>query len=94
MIALLHRWASPSQLFAVSQRGIPGRDLATEYELDDTMTMVRSARLSSHAEVIVGARVSKSGSAMPQIGDFEGLSGVVRMDDAGLIEIVIDRTLS
>jgi cytochrome c-type biogenesis protein CcmH len=42
--------------------------------LDDSMSMMPAMRLSKFAEVVVGARVSKSGNAMPQSGDLQTLS--------------------
>jgi cytochrome c-type biogenesis protein CcmH len=39
--------------------------------------MSPQARLSQASRVVVGARVSKSGQAMPQPGDLEGLSAPV-----------------
>jgi len=41
--------------------------------------------------VIVGARVSKSGSATPQTGDLEGFSKPVKLG-ANSVDVVIDTT--
>ncbi len=48
--------------------------------------------ISKHGEVIVGARVSKSGNAAPQSGDLEGLSTTVKVGTSGLT-VTIDRAL-
>jgi cytochrome c-type biogenesis protein CcmH len=40
--------------------------------------------------VVVGARISKSGQAVPQSGDFEGLSAPVKVGTTG-IAIVIEK---
>ena len=53
------------------------RDLPFTFTLDDSMAMSPAARLSSTPRVIVGARISKSGSAVPQPGDLQGLSAPV-----------------
>ena len=53
------------------------RDLPLTFTLDDSMAMSPAARLSSTPRVIVGARISKSGSAVPQPGDLQGLSAPV-----------------
>ncbi|MBN8489564.1 MAG: tetratricopeptide repeat protein, partial [Burkholderiales bacterium] len=66
------------------------RDLPADFMLDDSMAMSPAARLSGAAAVVVGARVSKSGQAMPQPGDLEGLSASVAPGASGL-RIVIER---
>ena len=52
--------------------------------------MSDSARLSGAQRVIVGARISKSGNAMPQSGDLQGLLGAVAVGSAGL-KVEIDQ---
>jgi cytochrome c-type biogenesis protein CcmH len=54
------------------------KDLPTAFVLDDSMSMVPDAKLSSFPMVVVGARISKSGSATPAAGDLEGLTEPVR----------------
>ena len=48
--------------------------------------------LSNFNEVVVGARISRSGQAMPQSGDFEGLSPPVKVG-ARNVAVVIESTL-
>ena len=67
-------------------------DLPLHFELDDSMAMSPQARLSSVKEVVVAVRVSKSGQAMPQPGDLEGLSGTVAVGAKDL-KLKIDRVL-
>lgn len=50
------------------------KDLPVEFVLDDSMSMTPEATLSSAPMVVVGARVSKTGSATPAAGDLEGLT--------------------
>jgi len=64
------------------------KDLPYEFKLDDSQAMAPAARLSGAKRVIVGARISKSGQAMPQPGDLEGLSAAVDVGAKGVtIEI-------
>ena len=48
------------------------RDLPLTFTLDDSMAMSPAARLSGATEVTIGARISKSGTALPQPGDLAG----------------------
>ncbi len=68
------------------------KDLPLSFTLDDSMAMAPNMALSNYPSLIVGARVSKSGSASPQSGDLEGVSPTVRIGATGLA-VVIDRTL-
>jgi cytochrome c-type biogenesis protein CcmH len=53
------------------------RDLPLSFTLDDSMAMAPGMTLSSAAEVVVGARVSKTGNAIAQPGDLSGeITGV------------------
>jgi cytochrome c-type biogenesis protein CcmH len=61
------------------------KDLPLAFSFDDSMAMNPSAKLSDFAEVVVAARVSKSGNVMPQGGDLEGVSKPVRPGAAGMI---------
>jgi len=64
------------------------KDLPFQFTLDDSLAMSPANALSSASSVIVGARVSKSGNAMPQPGDFAGQSAPVRVGSADVqIEI-------
>jgi cytochrome c-type biogenesis protein CcmH len=64
------------------------KDLPFDFQLDDSMAMSPAAKLSGSPSVIVGARVSKTGEAMPQNGDLTGQSVPVAPGATGLkIEI-------
>lgn len=60
------------------------RDLPYRFELTDAMAMAPQFKLSGFSEVIVNARVSKSGDAMPQPGDWIGQSGAVKVGAQGV----------
>lgn len=55
------------------------KDLPLSFTLDDALAMSPQMALSSATEVVVGARVSRSGQAMPQPGDWQGLSMPVKV---------------
>lgn len=68
------------------------KELPVEFTLDDSNAMMTEARLAAVGEVIVGARISRSGKADPQSGDLQGLSRPVKIG-AGGIKVVIDAAL-
>jgi cytochrome c-type biogenesis protein CcmH len=67
---------------AIQRRQV--KDLPLDITLDDSMAMSPAMRLSTVSQVIIGARISKSGNAMPQPGDLQGLSPVVAVGTRGL----------
>lgn len=69
------------------------KDLPLSYALDDSMAMDPSLTLSRFPEVVVVARISKGGSAMPQSGDLQGISGPVRPADAAAVDVLISEML-
>lgn len=60
------------------------------FVLDDSMAMGPGLKLSGFPKVLVSARISRSGNALPQAGDLIGQSGPVAPGASGL-ELVIDR---
>lgn len=66
------------------------RDLPTTVVLDDSTAMNSQLKLSNYPEVIVGARVSKSGNAMRSSGDLEGLSDTIRTGTTEKVHVSID----
>ena len=68
------------------------RDLPLEFVLDDSSAMSPAARLSSSRSVVVGARISRAGDAMPQPGDLQGWSAAVAPGASGL-KIVISEVV-
>ncbi|WP_455210084.1 c-type cytochrome biogenesis protein CcmI [Kaarinaea lacus] len=65
------------------------KDLPLAFSLDDSMAMNPNMKLSNYSEVIVGARISKTGNAMPQSGDLKGSSSVIKLGSRDL-KIIID----
>jgi cytochrome c-type biogenesis protein CcmH len=68
------------------------KDLPFEFALDDSMAMAPNMKLSSFPDVVVGARVSRSGNATPQSGDLEGVSKPVKVGATG-VAVLIDNAL-
>ncbi len=65
------------------------KDLPLTFSLNDAMAAMPTMKLSSASEVIIGARISKSGDAMPRAGDLQGSSAVVKVGSTG-VNIMID----
>jgi len=61
------------------------KDLPYVFTLDDSLAMSPGNTLSAHKKVWVGARVSKSGNAMPQAGDFSVQSGELALGSKNVI---------
>jgi cytochrome c-type biogenesis protein CcmH len=71
---------------------IPVPEFPTTIVLDDSMGMMPALKLSQAAEVVVGARVSKSGNAAPQSGDLEIISAPLAVaTQRSPVKLVIDR---
>lgn len=66
------------------------KDLPFAFTLDDSMAMNPAMKLSNFQQVVVGARISKSGNAMPQSGDLQGQSGVVTLGSNQAVDLVIN----
>ena len=71
---------------------ISAKELPKDFTLDDSLGMAGGAKLSSVASVMIEARVSKSGNAMPQSGDLFGRSAPVKPGASG-INITIDQVV-
>jgi len=80
----------PRMPLAILKRQV--KDLPVKFSLDDSQAMTPAMKLSNFPEVVVGARISQSGTAAPQSGDLEGLSGTVKVG-ARDVAIVIDKVL-
>ena len=81
--------AGPPMPLAVSR--IKAADLPATVILDDSMAVMPSLRLSSFAQVIVGARVTKSGQATPASGDLEGQTGPLDTAATPPVAVTVDR---
>lgn len=80
----------PKMPLAVLRKQV--KDLPLEFSLDDGMAMQPQLKLSGFEQVVVVARVSKSGSPMAQPGDLEGSTAGIKPGATGL-NVVIDKVV-
>ena len=66
------------------------KDLPATVTLDDSMAMTPQMVLSNFEQVTVGARVSKTGNAMPASGDLQGSVTPVDTQSSETIQVTID----
>ena len=97
--------AAPGDVLFVFARAVDGprmpvaivrkhvSDLPLAFTLDDGMAMAPEASLSSVRRVVVGARISHSGNAVPREGDLQGSTPVVDVGASGL-HIEIDQVVA
>jgi cytochrome c-type biogenesis protein CcmH len=63
------------------------------FQLDDTLAMVPTRKLSDFTRVVIGARVSSSGQAMPAPGDLYAESPVLQPADGQQVQLVISQVI-
>jgi len=68
------------------------KDLPLQFTLDESSAMMPTLTLAQYPNVLVGARVAKSGDAIPRSGDLEGTSGPVKVG-ANDVRIEISRVV-
>ncbi len=83
VVFVLARPAQGSRMPLAATR-VKVKDLPLKFSFDDSMSMNPASKLSDFAEVVVVARVSKSGNVVPQPGDFEGSSKPIRPGTSGI----------
>jgi cytochrome c-type biogenesis protein CcmH len=72
---------------------MPASQLPTTVVLDDSTSMMPQLTLSSLPQVVVGARISRSGQAIPQSGDLEAQSDPVASGRSEPLRLTIDRVI-
>ncbi len=66
------------------------QDLPLTVTLDDSDSMMDEMKISVHEKVVVLARISKSGTPMPQSGDFQAMSTAVNPKGNPTLDLTID----
>lgn len=97
--------AKPSDVVYIFARAPPGgppmplaiikaqvKDLPMQYTLDDSKSIMPSAKLSGFSHAVIAARVSMSGDASAHSGDLQGMSSVVSVG-AKSVDVVIDKVV-
>jgi cytochrome c-type biogenesis protein CcmI len=67
--------------------------LPASVTLTDSMSMMPNLTLSKFSQIVLGARISKSGNAIAQSGDLQTLSAAVSNSRPEPIQLTIDRTV-
>lgn len=83
--------SGPRMPLAVARKQV--KDLPFSVTLDDSMAMTPAMRLSGFEEVVISARVSQSGEAIPASGDFSGSSQSLRVGEVKAVSLTIDKIL-
>jgi len=83
--------SGPRMPLAIARKKVS--DLPLIVTLDDSMAMSPAMVLSRFPQVTLGARISKSGQAMPQSGDLQGIRSPVTPGQEETVQIVIDEVV-
>lgn len=79
----------PTMPLAVVRKQV--KDLPAPFTLDDSLAMIPTLKLSNYKEVIVGARISKSGSTGRNSGDLEAVLPSVKVTGGQSLTLSIDQ---
>ncbi|HMA90827.1 MAG TPA: c-type cytochrome biogenesis protein CcmI [Burkholderiales bacterium] len=71
---------------------VSAAQLPYAFRLDDSLAMTPASKLSDQKRVLVGARISKSGDALPHAGDLEASSAQAAPGADGLV-LTIDQVV-
>jgi len=90
LFVLVRAAQGPKMPLAIVRKQV--KDLPLKFTLDDSTAMSAEMKMSNFDQVVVIARISKSGNAMTQPGDLQGMSGTIKPGTKGL-KINIDQVL-
>ncbi|MCB1868885.1 MAG: c-type cytochrome biogenesis protein CcmI [Gammaproteobacteria bacterium] len=81
----------PKMPLAAERRSV--KDLPLTISLDDSGAMLPAMKISNFDQVLVGARISRSGGAIAQSGDFKGEVAPVDVGSGRVVDILIDQVV-
>ncbi len=81
----------PRMPLAIARKRVS--ELPLTVTLDDTMAMTPAMSLAKFSEVIVGARISRTGNAMPASGDISGNSGVINLAEVLGVKVTLNEII-
>ncbi|HEU0187477.1 MAG TPA: c-type cytochrome biogenesis protein CcmI [Gallionellaceae bacterium] len=76
VFVLVRAAQGPKMPLAIIRKQV--KDLPLKFTLDDSMAMSPQMKMSSFDQLVVIARISKSGDAMPRPGDMQGISTTLK----------------
>ena len=82
VFVLVRAAQGPKMPLAIVRKQV--RDLPFKFTLDDSTSMSPQMKMSNFDQVFVIARISKSGNAMTQSGDLQGMSAIIKPGTKGL----------
>lgn len=79
--------SGPPMPLAIVRR--KAKELPVEVVLDDSMSMMQGMNLSAFDRIVIGARISKTGQALPKPGDLQGLTQPTAIENGASYAVTI-----
>jgi len=90
VFVLVRAAEGPKMPLAIVRKQV--KDLPLKFTLDDSTAMSPEMKLSNFDQVVVVARISRTGNAMSQTGDMQGMSATIKPGTKGMT-INIDKMM-